>query len=301
MARRMCSVLILCLAASAAANEEVLSRVKRIIGGSIATRGQWPWLVSLHGKFVTERIPILGIPIAFRHKFCGGSILNDRWILTAAHCFDGPQGRIANRWEARLAATSLRNNIIETLRNILSRIVNRDDWRTWEIDIDRVVIHPQYNASDYWANDIALVRLEEPVPSGRQFSRILRINLPTFGNFSFPAVGSRCTMKGWGCTTGGGLVSNHAHSAVLPVFDTASCSILRRASDNYNRICAGFINSNVGICPGDSGGPLSCLNERGEWIQVGIASFASVHHPGDYPGVFTRVSSYVNWINSVIS
>ncbi|XP_060063938.1 transmembrane protease serine 6-like [Ylistrum balloti] len=299
MARFIYSVLLLCFA-SATAEEEVLSRVKRIIGGSIATRGQWPWLVSLHGKFISERIPILGIPIAFRHKFCGGSVLNDRWILTAAHCFDGPEGHISNRWEARLAATSLRNNFLDTLRNILSHIVDREDWRTWEIDIDRIVIHPRYNASDYWANDIALVRLEEPVPSGPHFSRISSINLPNYANFSFPAVGTHCTMKGWGCTSGGGLVSNHAHSVVLPVFDSASCSILRRASNNHNRICAGFDNSNRGICPGDSGGPLSCLNERGEWLQVGVASFASVHRPGDYPGVFTRVSSYVNWIHSVI-
>ncbi|OWF43869.1 chymotrypsin-like elastase family member 2A [Mizuhopecten yessoensis] len=300
MAKVVNFVLLLCLA-SGTADEEVLSRKKRIIGGSVAARGQWPWLVSLHGKFVTERIPILGIPIAFRHKFCGGSILNDRWLLTAAHCFDGPQGQIADRWEARLAATSLRDNIIDTLRNILAHIVDRDEWRTWEIDADRIVIHPRYNASDYWANDIALVRIEEPVPSGRQFSRIMSINLPTYANYSFPAVGMACTMKGWGCTSGGGLVSNRANSIVLPVYDNAHCSILQRASNKHNRICAGYVNSNMGICPGDSGGPLSCMNDRGEWIQVGVASFASVNRPGDYPGVFTRVSSYVNWINSVIN
>lgn len=273
----------------------------RIIGGRPVSEGEWPWLVSLHGKIVTKKL--FGfIPIAHTHVFCGGSVINDHWILTAAHCFGGSYWHKSPRhWEARLAAVTIKPDVIDRIKDVLGRIFGRRDWRQWDIDVTRIVTHPGYQPSKSWENDIALVRLEKPVPSGREFHRIRRINLPESGNITFPKLNEVCVMKGWGCTAGGRLVSRKAMSVELPIYNTNVCSWHYGARDLRRRICAGFINNRRGICQGDSGGPLACKNEAGEWIQVGVASFTSRFNPDKFPAVFTRVSHYTDWINHVIN
>ena len=62
-----------------------MSRGKRVIGGTEFAAGKWPWLVSLQGKIPT--LTFFGFPIAYHKVYCGGSLLNERWLMTAAHCF----------------------------------------------------------------------------------------------------------------------------------------------------------------------------------------------------------------------
>ena len=277
-------------------SEEILSRKKRIIGGKVITKGDWPWLVSLRGRIVTKFL--FGfIPIKHKRLYCGGSVINDRWILTAAHCFDeGYEGRKASNWKARLSTVDLTLDFVDGIKHVFGKLFDRRDWKQWIVDADRIIIHPDYNENDDWENDIALVRLDESLSLGRY---LRNIPLPP-SNASFPGVGKVCAIHGWGCTANGQWLSKTAMSVDLPVFDGGRCQRMFGIKTMESRMCAGYIYQGKGICKGDSGGPLACMNSNGDWVQAGIASFASMSRPGQYPGVFTRVSSFMPWIKKTI-
>lgn len=296
VAKYMC-ILLYCVLITNVCGEEKLSRHKRVIGGTEISKGDTPWLVSLHGKIVTERLFGI-IPIGHKHVYCGGSLINDRYVLTAAHCFDS--GRDIDEWEVRLAAVDLKVALADRFMDFLGKTLGKKDWRIWEIDVSKIIIHPSYNRNDLWYQDIAIVKLADPVPSGRRFEHIKRIKLPGMFDFSFPDKGSNCQMTGWGCTSAGGGLSRYARSVQLPILANRECGYYYNLRSLFGRLCAGFKsdNDNGGICPGDSGGPLVCQNDKGEWTQVGIASFTSKTRPGKFPAVFTRISNYVTWIKS---
>ncbi|XP_067656997.1 serine protease 1-like [Haliotis asinina] len=279
--------------------EDDAPRVERAIGGRPVTRGSTPWLVLLRATIVTTRF--LGIPLQHRHIFCGGSVLNDRWVITAAHCFKeyGSTGRSPRNWEVRLATTKLRTSSAERLLHLLGRLLQRSEWMQWEIGVERIVIHPHYNESSIWANDIAMVRLSRPVPSGPEFGYIKRVNLPRAFDDSFPGVGQLCVTTGWGCTSNGGGPSPVAREIQLPVYSDYMCELHYSIRDMDKRVCAGYRNGGVGVCSGDSGSPLVC-REDGKDVIAGVVSFTSRDRPGEFPAVFTRVTDYVTWIRSVI-
>ncbi|KAK2150643.1 hypothetical protein LSH36_397g02016 [Paralvinella palmiformis] len=180
-------------------------------------------------------------------------------------------------------------------------VLEFDELRSWYLHANLIVIHPDYSRDELWHNDIALLRLEEPVPvSATHIPEIQAAKLPKQGETRFPMDGQNCIMKGWGCTMNGGIVSSIAREVELPKVSDSDCT--RYWSVNtIDRLCAGYNLAAMGICSGDSGGPLVCQNRDLDWIQVGIASFTSANNPGNVPGVFTRVSNYVTWIEDTIN
>jgi trypsin len=251
------AVIVLC-PSTAPAQEEIKPMNERVVGGVPTDIKHHPWQV---GMLVKRG------PDAF---LCGGSIIADRWVLTAAHCFTPTTS--ARDVRAKAGATDL---------------VASGSW----VDIERVVIHEDYNATTH-ENDIALVRLRTR-PQGKV--------VPLVTSDQALQLGTPLEVTGWGATSEGGRVSSQLLKASVPYAPTDTCN----APAAYNgairqgMMCAGRPDGGVDSCQGDSGGPLVWRSPDGA-VLVGVVSWGEGCARKLRYGVYTRVADYRRWIESVI-
>ena len=231
----------------------------RIIGGSSADIVDFPYQVALLG----------GTSSARYQQFCGGSILSNYWVVTAAHCVDD----LSARDVYVLAGTdflSVGNVRANRVRNIL--------------------VHPGWYPSTF-ENDVALLRLKDPL---RYSERITPINLPSVEITDFTGV-----VSGWGnMSTSGSSFPQQLQAASVAFVSDISCAEVYGASfDSDSMLCAGDVDFLFDSCDGDSGGPLQVLID-GEWTLAGIVSWGIGCAIDPYPGVYTRVYSFESWIRA---
>nr|XP_022289676.1 transmembrane protease serine 9-like isoform X2 [Crassostrea virginica] len=296
-------------------DDHILSRVRRIIGGRELADGEAPYLAFV-AAFGTSggrmKRSIFRSSNSFNRDptspenpfndpevFCTGTLVNDQWALTAAHCFDGSTTsgvslRDPSVWRLKLGTpllsrTAGRSSRLE--KSWLSRIFGfKKISNPMFVEIDRIEIHPDYTVDSFARDDVAVVRLREPVSFG-PFINNIQLNMDD----SYPPDDTLCRAQGWGCTEKDGGRSDVARTVDLPIFDTAECATV---VDTEYALCAGYIDMNRGVCSGDSGGPLLC-NRNGQLVQVGVTSLSNTADPGNFPGVFLRVSKYINWIRGI--
>ncbi|XP_006834572.1 PREDICTED: plasma kallikrein [Chrysochloris asiatica] len=232
----------------------------RIVGGTRSSLAEWPWQVSLQVTLKTQS------------HMCGGSIIGNQWVLTAAHCFDG------------LAWPDIWR-IYGGILNI-SEITKETPFS----QIKEIIIHQQYAVSE-GGHDIALVKLETPL----NYTELQKpVCLPSKDDTN--TIYTNCWITGWGFNKEKGEIQNILQKANIPLVTNEECQ--RRYSDyeiTKQMICAGYKEGGTDACKGDSGGPLVCKHD-GIWHLVGITSWGEGCARREQPGVYTKVAEYVDWI-----
>uniref|UniRef100_A0A8C6I812 Transmembrane protease serine 9 n=1 Tax=Mus spicilegus TaxID=10103 RepID=A0A8C6I812_MUSSI len=231
----------------------------RIVGGSAASLGEWPWQVSLW--------------LRRREHRCGAVLVAERWLLSAAHCFDIYGDPM--QWAAFLGTPFL-----SSTEGQLERVA-------------RIYRHPFYNiyTLDY---DVALLELAGPV----RRSRLVRpICLPGPAR---PPDGARCVITGWGSLREGGSMARQLQKAAVRVLSEQTCRRFYPVQISSRMLCAGFPQGGVDSCSGDAGGPLACREPSGQWVLTGVTSWGYGCGRPHFPGVYTRVAAVLGWIGQNI-
>lgn len=247
----------------------------KIVGGSDAQKGAFPWQV----MFWDYK----------RRSFCGGALLNERWIITAAHCFSVTSRDPNNQPpppEVRLGRYD------QSLPDEETQFVTK---------IAEVRKHPGFNKETF-DNDIALVKLEDHVPFN-DFIKPICLG-PSFEDFEEIFYKHR-TLKlghvtGWGQLKEGGPQPKFLQEIRVPIVPQASCRSSTSFNVSNNMFCAGYTQEIVGdACKGDSGGPFVAVHED-RWYLLGIVSWGEgCGRSGKY-GFYTKVINYLDWIKTFI-
>ncbi|XP_017081795.1 serine protease 7 [Drosophila eugracilis] len=227
-----------------------------------------------------------------RELSCGGSLINSRYVLTAAHCVIGDVEKAVGR------LTTVRLGEYDTSKDIdcVDGICNLP---VIEMGIEQATVHPQYDPNDRnRVHDIALLRLDRPVTLNEYIQPVC---LPLVSTRMAINIGELLVVSGWGRTTTA-RKSTIKQRLDLPVNDHDSCArkfAMRNIQLISSQLCVGgeFYRDS---CDGDSGGPLMRRAYDQAWYQEGVVSFGNRCGLEGWPGVYTRVSDYIDWILETI-
>jgi len=241
---------------------------KEIVGGTIAAAGAWPWQVGLVQANITSN---------FNAQFCGGTLVDELFVVTAAHCITENNGSLTPKEEIRVLTGT------QSLATGGTRRV-----------VDRIVRHPSYNddTSDF---DIAVIKLRTAAPGKK--ARLITAAQEA----DLAATGDRAIVTGWGSLINNGDFPGDFLSGLqevnVPIVARGNCN----DTNSYNgaitarMICAGQTGKDS--CQGDSGGPLVVRDSLNRYqILAGVVSWGIGCALANKYGVYSRVAVLRNWV-----
>ncbi|XP_070823422.1 trypsin-1-like [Chaetodon trifascialis] len=236
-------VFLLLIGAAFAAEDD------KIVGGYECARHSQPHQVSLNSGY----------------HFCGGSLVNENWVVSAAHCYK-------SRVEVRLGEHNIRVN------------ENTEQF----IRSSRVIRHPRYSSYNI-NNDIMLIKLSKPAVFNQY---VQPVALPT----SCAPAGTMCTVSGWGETESSTVDGNKLQCLQIPILSDSVCRSSYPGKITDAMFCAGYLEGGKDSCQGDSGGPVICNGQ----LQ-GVVSWGYGCAERNLPGVYAKVCVFTDWLQSTMA
>jgi secreted trypsin-like serine protease len=235
-----------------------------IVGGTIAAAGRWPWQVGLVQANISSN---------FNAQFCGGTLVDDLFVVTAAHCITENNGSVTPKAEIRVLTGT------QSLATGGTRRV-----------VDRIVRHPSYN-DDTTDFDIAVIKLRTAAPGKK--ARLITAAQEA----DLAAAGDRAYVTGWGSLNGGNNFPNELYEVNVPIVARTNCNDGNsyEGAVTTRMICAGETGKDS--CQGDSGGPLVVRDSQNRYqMLAGVVSWGTGCALPNFYGVYSRVAVLRRWL-----
>ena len=205
---------------------------------------------------------------------CGATLISDYWLVSAAHCVDGD------------AANSIGVSVPEYSYVNVGTLSGTDGW---QYTLSEIIMHESWTGSGVVGFDIAMLKTSTQVTLNHDvYPACLPKQTECF------RADSETWISGYGALAYGGNNADSLQGVMLPLVAHSSCTAVY-GSISTQTLCAGYSQGGMDSCQGDSGGPMAALSEN-IWYFYGVVSFGYQCAVPGIPGVYTRVTSYVDWI-----